>query len=117
MTQKELSNTVLKGFENYADISIIIPYCCSLAQSCPTLCGPMDYNMQNFPVFHHLTELAETHVHRVGDSIQPPYPLLSPSPPVSIFPSIRVFPNELVLYIRWPKYWSFSFSTSESEVK
>ena len=49
-----------------------------------------------------------------GDVIQPSHPLLSPSPPTSIFASIRVFSNESVLCIRWPKYWSFSFSISPS---
>ena len=51
-------------------------------------------------------------VHRVGDAIQPSHPLSSPSPPASIFPSIRVFSNESVLHIRWPKYWSLSTSPS-----
>ena len=60
-----------------------------------------------------LQEFAQTHVHQVGDTIQQSHPLLSPSPS-SIFPSIRVFSNELVLHIRWPKYWSFSFSISPS---
>ena len=55
-----------------------------------------------------------THVHWVSDVTQPSYPLLPPSPPVSIFPSIRVFSNELALRIKWPKYWSFSFSISPS---
>ena len=72
----------------------------------------MDCNMPSFPVFHHLTELAETRVHRVSDAIQPSHPLLSPSPPASMFPSIRVFSNELALHIRWLKYWSFSISPS-----
>ena len=53
----------------------------------------------------------QTHVYRVGDAIQPSHPLLLPP---SIFPSIRVFSNESVLHIRWPKYWSFSFSISPS---
>ena len=53
------------------------------------------------------------HVHRVGDAIQPSHPLLSPSLP-AFNPSIRVFSNESVLRIRWPKYWSFSFSISPS---
>ena len=53
------------------------------------------------------------YVHCVSDAIQPSHPLSSPSLP-SIFPSIRVFSNELVLHIRWPKYWSFSFSISPS---
>ena len=66
------------------------------------------------PVHHQLPESTQTHVHRVSDANQPSYLLLSPSPPPSIFPSIRVFSNELVLHIRWPKYWSFSFSISHS---
>ena len=53
----------------------------SVAQSCPTLCDPMDYIMPGFPVHHQLPELAQTHVHSVGDAIQPSHPLLSPSPP------------------------------------
>ena len=64
------------------------------------------------PVLHYLLEFAQTHVQWVGDAIQPFHPLSSPSPPASIFPSIRVFSNESVLPIRWPKYWSFSFSIS-----
>ena len=58
--------------------------------------------------------LSQTHVSQVGDAIQPSYPLSSPSPPVLIFPSIRVFANESVLRIRWPKYWCFNFSISSS---
>ena len=61
---------------------------------------------------HYLPELAQTHVHWVSDAIQPSHPLLSPSP--SVFPSIRVFSSELALRIRWPNYWSFSFSISPS---
>ena len=81
-----------------------------VTQSCPTLCDPMDCSTAGFPVHHQLLELAQTHVHQIGDAIQPSYPLSSPSP--SIFLSIRVFSNESVLHIRWPKYWSFSFSIS-----
>ena len=59
--------------------------CCQLfssaAQSCPTLCDPMDCSTQDFPVHHQLWEFAQTHVHRVGDASQPSHPLLSPSPP------------------------------------
>ena len=55
--------------------------CCSVAQSCPTLCDPMDCSTPGSPVLHHLPELALTHVHGVGDAIQPSHPLLSPSPP------------------------------------
>ena len=72
--------------------------------------------MPGFPVLRYLPELTQTHVHRVGDAIQPSHPLSSPSPPVppSIFPSIRIFSSESVLHIRWPKYWTFSFSISPS---
>ena len=86
----------------------------SVAQSCPTLCDPMDCSKPGFPVHHQLPEFIQTHVHRVGDAIQPSHPLSSPSFPPSIFPSIRVFSNESVLRIRWPKYWSFSFSINPS---
>ena len=82
--------------------------------SCVQLCDSMACSMSGFPVHHHLPQLTQTHVHRVGDATQPSHPLSSPSPPDSIFSSIRVFSNELVLRIRWPKYWSFSFSISLS---
>ena len=85
----------------------------SVAQSYPTLCDPMDCSMPGFPVYLQLPELAQTHINRVGDDIQPSHPLLSPSPAVSLS-SIRVFSNESALSIRWPKYWSFSFSISPS---
>ena len=81
----------------------------SVTQSFPTLCDTMDCSTPGFPVHHQLLELAETHVHWIGDAIQPSHPLLP-----SIFPSIRVFSNELALHIRWPKYRSFSFSISPS---
>ena len=55
--------------------------CYSVAQPCPTLCDPMDYSMPGFPVLHHLLEIAQTHIHWVGDTIQPSCPLLFPSPP------------------------------------
>src|SRR5574337_769599 len=82
----------------------------SVAQSCSTLCNPMNHSMPGFPVHHQLPEFTQTHVHRVGDAIQPshlcrPLLLLPPIPP-----SIRVFSNESTLHMRWPKYWSFSFS-------
>ena len=85
-----------------------------VTQSCPTLCDPLDCSTLSFPVHHQLPKLTQTHVHSISDAIQPSHPLLSPSPPPSIFPSIRVFSNESVLRVRWPKYWSFSFSISPS---
>ena len=84
----------------------------SAAQSCLTLWSPMDCSTPGFPVYHQLPELTQTHVHCVSDATQPSHPLSSPFPPPSIFPSIRVFSKESVLRIRWPKYWSFSFSIS-----
>ena len=90
-------------------------YICSLvAQSCPTLCNPIDCSMRGFLVHHHLLELAQTHVHRVSDAIQPTHPLSSLLPPSSILPSIRVFSSESVLRIRWPKHWGFRLSIRPS---
>ena len=83
----------------------------SVAQSCPTLCDPMNHSMPGLHVRHQLPEFTQTHVHRVYDAIQPS-PLSSRLLLPSIFPSIRVFSNESVLHIRWPKYWSFSFNIS-----
>ena len=82
----------------------------SFAQSCLTLCDPMIRSTPGLPVHHQLLEFTQTHIHQVGDAIQPisschPLPLLPPIPP-----SIRVFSNESTLHMRWPKYWSFSFS-------
>ena len=74
----------------------------------------MDCSTPGIAVHHQLPEFTQTHVHWVGDAIQPFHPLLSPSPPTSVFPSIRVFSNESILHIRWPNYWSFSFSISPS---
>ena len=86
----------------------------SVAQMCQTLCDPMDCSTPGFPVHHQFPEPAQTQVHWIDDAIQPsflchPFLLLP-----SIFPSIRVFSNDSVLHIRWPKYWSFSFSISPS---
>ena len=83
----------------------------SVAQSCPALCHPMDTGL---PVLHYQRELTQTHVHWVGDAIQPSHPLLLLLLPTSIFPSIRVFSNESVLRIRWPKDWGFGFIISPS---
>ena len=74
----------------------------------------MNHSTPGLPVHYHLPELTLTHAHRVGDAIQLSHPLLSPSPPAPIPPSIRVFSNELTFLMRWPKYWSFSFIISPS---
>ena len=85
----------------------------SVAQSCPT-CDPMDCSMPGFLVHHQIPEPIQTYAQHVGDAIQPSHPLSSPSPPALNFSSIGVFSNELVLCIKWPKYWSLSFSISLS---
>ena len=80
--------------------------CCSVAQSCPTLCDLMECNTPGFPVLHHLLELAETHVHWVDDAVQPSHPLST----LSLAFSLSQYQG---LCIR-PKYWSFSFNISPS---
>ena len=74
----------------------------------------MNCSTPGLPVHHQLSEFTQTHVHRVGDAIQPSHPLSFPSPPTFNLSSIRVFSNESILHIRWTKYWSFSFSISPS---
>ena len=86
----------------------------SVAQSCPTLCDPMNRSTPVLPVHHQLPESTQTHAHRVGDAIQPSHPPSSPSLLPPIPPSIRVFSDESTLCIRWPKYWNSSFSISSS---
>ena len=86
----------------------------SVAQSCPNLCNPMDCSRPGFPVHHQLRELTQTHIHWVGDAIQPYHPLSSPSLPAFNLPEHQGLSNESVLYIRWPKYWSFSFNIGPS---
>ena len=86
----------------------------SVAQSCPTLCDPMNHSTPGLPVHHQLPEFTQTHVHRVSDTIQPSRPLSPLLLLPSIPPSIRVFSNESTFRMRWPKYWSFSLSISPS---
>ena len=86
----------------------------SVTQSCPTLCDPMDCSTPGLPVDHQLPEFTQL---MSIESVMPSnhlilcHPLLLPS----IFPSIKVFSNESALHIRWPKYWSFSFSIIPSK--
>ena len=74
---------------------------------------PMDCSMPGLLVPHRLMEFAQVHVHCISDAIQPSHPW-HPLLLLSIFPSIRDFSNELAVCIKWPKYWSFSFSISPS---
>ena len=85
---------------------------CSVTQWCLTLCSLVDRSTPGFPVLLHLLELAETHVHWVGDAIQSSHPLSSPSLPTFSFSQHQGLSNELALCIRCPKFWSFSISPS-----
>ena len=79
----------------------LVVQCSSVTQLCQTLCNPMDCSMPGFPVHYQLLEFTQTHIHHIGDAIQPSHPLSSPSPPTFNLSSIRVFSNESVLCIRW----------------
>ena len=85
--------------------------CWVVAQLCPTLCDPVDCSTPALPVFRHLQSFLKL---MSIESVMPSNHLILCRPllPPSIFPSIRVFPSESVLRIRWPKYWSFSISPS-----
>ena len=95
-------------------LSLLLNCCCSVTQLCPSLCDPMDCSMLGFPVLHYLPEFVQTHVHWVDNAIQPSHPLPLPPPPALNLSKHLVFSNELALHIKWPKYWSFSFSISPS---
>ena len=109
-TMLELLYNILSPFTfyKYASLDICLTsvhFSCSVAQSCPTLCDPMNRNTPGLSVHHQLPESTQTHVHRVGDAIQPSYPLSSPSPPALNLSQHQGFSNESALCIRWPKYW------------
>ena len=74
----------------------------------------MNRSTSGLPVHHQFPEFTQTHVHQVGDAIQPSHPLLSLLLLPPIPPSFRVFSNESTLHMRWPKYWSLSFNISPS---
>ena len=84
-------------------------HCCSIAQSCLTLCSPIDCSMPGLSIPHHLPKFAQVLMPSIHLILWGPLLLLP-----SIFPSIRDFSNESAVPIRWPKYWSFSFSISPS---
>ena len=87
----------------------------SVSQSCPTLCNPMNRSTPGLPVHHQLPEFTQTHVHRVSDAIQPSHPRSSPSPPAPNPSQHQSLSNESTLHMRWPEYWSFSFSIIPSK--
>ena len=108
LTGRVMLGKMLKGF-----VPQFTHLFSSVAQSCPTLCDPMNCSTPGLPIHHQLPEFTQ---HMSIESVMPSNhlflccPLLLPS----MFPSIRVFSNELALRIRWPNYWSFSFSISPS---
>ena len=85
-----------------------------MARSCLTLCDAMNHSSPGLPIHHQLPEFIQTHVHRVGDAVQPSHPLSSPSPPALNPSQQQGLIHESTLHMRWPKYWSFSFSISPS---
>ena len=87
----------------------------SVAQSCLTLCDPMNCSTPGLPIHHQLPEFTQTHVHWVSDAIQPSHPLSSPSAPAPNLSQHQSLYNESTLRMRWPKYWSFSFSIIPSK--
>ena len=91
----------------------IVP-CCSVTKLCPTLCDPMDCSTPGFPVLRNLPEFAQTHIHRIGDAIQPSHALSSPFPPALNLSQHQGLFKWSALHIRLPKYWRFSFSISPS---
>ena len=99
---------------SYIVLKFSLCRCCSVVQSCLTLCDPMDCSMPGFLSITNSWSLLKLMTIRVSGAIQPSHPLLSPSPPVFSLSSIRVFSSESVLWVRWPKYWNFSFSISPS---
>ena len=86
----------------------------SVTQSCLNICDAMNRSTPGLTVHHQLPEFTQTHVHWVSDVIQPPHPLSPLFLLPSVFPRIRIFPNESALHMRWPKYRSFSFNISPS---
>ena len=84
-------------------------------QSFLTLCDPMNHSTPGLPVHHQLPEITQTHVHWVSDAIQPSHPLSSPSPPATNPAQYQGLFQWVTFPMRWPKYWSFSFSISPSD--
>ena len=88
--------------------------CCSVTQSCPTLCNPMNCSTPGLPVLHHLPEFAQVHVHCISDAIQLSHPVMTSFLSALNLSQHQGLFHDLAVHIRWPKYWSFSFSISPS---
>ena len=116
-TNKQTKNTqlwmwlVMEINSNAVNNSIASVQLSSVTQSCPTVCDPMNCSMPDLPVHHKLPEFTQTHAHRWCHPAISSSAVSFSSCPI-IPPSIRVFTQESTLHMRWPKYWSFSFSIS-----
>ena len=103
----------LSWVSDFETIQTVVQFS-SVAQSCPTLCDPMDCSTPGLPVHHQLPESTQTHVHWVGDAIQPSYPLLSPSPPALNLSQHQGLFRWISPSHQVARYWSSSFSISPS---
>ena len=102
------------GIEEGKQIIIISDQITSVAQSCPTLCDPMNHSTPGLPVHHQLPEFTQTHVHQVSDAIQSSHPLSSPSPPAPNSSQHQSLLQWVNSSHEVAKYWSFIFSISPS---
>ena len=110
-------HTYIYIYDTYTHMCTREPAWClyfSVAQSCSAVCEPVDCSTPGLPVHHQLPESTQTHVHGVGDAIQPSHPLSSPSPPAFNHSKHQGLFQWLSSHIMWPKDWSFSFSISPS---
>ena len=93
----------------YVHMCVLVQFS-SVAQSCLTLCNPMDCSTPGFPVHHQHLDLAQTHVYQAGDAIQPSHPLSSPSPPTE--GGIRLYPESRTP--SWAKLWAICLVSMET---
>ena len=106
----QLTYKIETNFSNNLFICHVVQFS-SVTQSYPTPCDPMNRSMPGLPVHHQIPEFTQTHSHRVSDAIQPSHPLSFPFPPApNPCQHQSFFSSESTLRMRWPKYWSFSFS-------
>ena len=108
------NDPLLGGMSSFQEISKPLSVQSIQSLSCVRLLQSQDCSTPGLPVHHRLPEFTQTHVRWVSDATQPSNLLSSPSPPAFNLSPIRVFSNESVLHMRWPKYLSFSFSISPS---
>ena len=107
--------TQLSNLNNNSNkVTVIVLQFSSVAQSCPTLCDPMNHSTLGLPVHHQIPESTQTHVHRIGDAIQPYHPLSPPSPPALNLSQHQGLFKWVSSSHQVEKYWSFSFNISPS---